>query len=36
MEESKAELRQPQEFSVDASLHTNTVEDIHKELAALR
>ena len=36
MEESKAELRQPQEFSVDMSLPTDTVEDIRKELAALR
>ena len=36
MEESKAELRQPQEFSVDVSLSTDTVEDIRKELTALR
>ena len=36
MEESKADLRQPQEYSVDASLPTDTMEDIHKELAALR
>ena len=36
MEESKADLRQPQEFSVDMSFPTDKVDDIRKELAALR
>ena len=36
MEESKADLRQPQEYSLDMSLLTDKVEDIRKELAALR